>query len=69
MKVWTNTKFEGHYPVGVSAVVVANTKELAAFILNQKLLAHGLKQTAKADDMEWLPTDHEQAVVLNNGDY
>lgn len=69
MKVWTNTKFEGHNPVGVAAVVVADTPELAAYILNQKLLAYGLEQTAKAEDMDWLPTDHEQAVVLNDGHY
>lgn len=69
MKVWTNTKFEGHYPVGVAAVVVADTDMQAAEVLNQKLLAHGLKATAKAEQFERLPTTHQMAVVLCDGDY
>lgn len=69
MKVWTNTKFDGHYPVGVAAVVVADTAMQAAAVLNQKLLAHGLKATAKDEQFERLQTTHQMAVVLCDGDY
>lgn len=69
MKVWMNTKFEGHNPVGVAAVVVADDAMQAAAILNQKLLAHGLKASANAEQFERLPTTHQNAVVLNDGDY
>lgn len=69
MKVWTNTKFEGHWPVGVAAVVVAETPQMAAAVLNQKLEAHGLSKTAVPDQFELLPTTHTLAIVLNDGDY
>lgn len=69
MKVWTNTKFQGHWPVGTAAVVVADTAEQAAELLNNALICRGLGRTAIAADFEKLPTNRPIAVVLNNGDY
>jgi len=69
MNVWTNTKFHGHYPVGTAAVVVAANEQLAAAVLNQKLLAHGLAASATPEQFERLPTTHTLAVVLCDGNY
>lgn len=69
MKVWTNNKFPGHYPVGTGAVVVAENKQLAAAVLNQKLLARGLPAGATPEQFERLSTTHTLAVVLCDGNY
>ena len=69
MKVWTNNKFHGHYPVGTAAVVVAESEQMAAAVLNQKLLAHGLAASATPEQFERLPTTHTLAVVLCDGNY
>ena len=69
MKVWTNTKFQGHYPIGTAAVVVAESEQMASAVLNQKLLSHGLKASAAPEQFERLPTTHTLAVVLCDGNY
>lgn len=69
MKVWTNTQFEGHWPVGVAAVVIADTRGQAAQMLNQALLSRGLSATAKEDQFDPLPTNKPLVVILRDGDY
>lgn len=69
MKVWTNTDFEGHWPVGVAAVVVADTAGQAAELLNNALQERGLGRTAQADQFAELPTSRQLAVILRDGDY
>lgn len=67
--VFTSTKFEGFYPVGVAAVVIADDHDEAARILNKKLGESGLaKNSAMPCDMELL-TDEKQAVILCDGNY
>lgn len=44
MKVYTTTKFTGVWPVGVSAVVVAEDKEEALKLLKLKIREHRLVQ-------------------------
>ena len=69
MNVWTNIEFIGYYPVGSAVVVVANTAQAAAKMLNGKLLELGLKETATAEQFQLLPTKRESVVILNDGNY
>jgi hypothetical protein len=71
MKTWINTKFEGFYPVGTSAVVAAKTKtkEEAANLLNNELVKVGLKPTAKAADFEHFPVKEPNVRILADGNY
>lgn len=67
MKVF-HCNFEGHYPVGAAAVVVAENNIHAAQLLNVELEKERLKPVI-AQDMIELDTDGPRAVVLCNGDY
>ena len=69
MKVWTITGFEGHWPVGTAAVVVAETADQAAETLNAELRHRGLSPSAKAEGFDELQTHQRGAVVLCDGDY
>lgn len=69
MNVWTNTEFEGFWPVGVAAVVVADDAEEAALLLNDELKRVGLRPIANAKQFVRMPTHIKGAVILNNGDY
>lgn len=69
MKVWTNTEFKGHYPVGTAAAVVADTAREAAALLNAELKEHGLEASATADQFVELSTAMAHAVVLCDGNY
>lgn len=68
MKVFYNRTFYGHYPVGTSAVVVADDAAAAAELLEVELRYQGLAQRVYALDMFELEMK-PQAVVLQNGDY
>ena len=67
MKVWTNTQFEWHYPVGVVAVAV--TKDQAAHMLNDQLEQRGLSRSAKADQFDPVVTSRTAVVILLDGNY
>ncbi len=67
--MWTNTDFEGHWPVGVAAVVVADTAGQAAELLNNELEKRGLGRTAKPEQFAAMPTSRPLAVVLLDGAY
>lgn len=69
MKVWVNTEFTGHYPVGTAAVVVAATAEDAARFLNSALAERGLDSSAEAGQFVQLKTSKEAVVILNDGNY
>lgn len=70
MRVWTTTKFEGHYPVGVSAVVIAATAKEAAQLLQDKLHEAGLSpSTVNVEDFEEVDTTTPGATILNDGNY
>lgn len=69
MKVWTNTEFTGHYPVGTAAVVVADTREQAAGLLNAALEEANLVPTATAEQFTRVVTSRPHAVVLLDGNY
>ncbi len=69
MKVWTNNKFHGRYPVGTAAVVVADTAGQAAELLAAELKQTGLLVTVTEDQFEQLPTDRNSVRVLCDGNY
>lgn len=69
MKIWYNTKFDGHYPVGSAAIVSAKTKEEAAVILGCALVDIGLKQKIDAEDMIEFDTDRGSFAILRDGNY
>lgn len=69
MKVWTTTDFAGHYPVGVAAVVCADTAMQAAELLNVQLRARGLAGDATAEGMQRFVTSKPGCEILSDGDY
>lgn len=69
MNIYTCTKFNGFYPVGTAAVVVANTARFAAAQLNYELAELGLNPTAKQEDMVLINTDAPNVVILCDGNY
>lgn len=68
MKLWTNNKFTGHYPVGTAAVVVADTAQEAADFLNLFLAEAGIEQ-CEAEQFEEMPFADGQVRILNDGNY
>lgn len=66
MKVWTNVEFEGLWPVGAAAVVVAETAERAADLLRP---VAPKPETVRAEDFREVDTSTEHALVLNDGNY
>lgn len=70
MKVFTCTNFTGHYPVGVAAVVIAETAEDAAEDLNYKLRERGLPGDATPQSMMEFPADGRESIrILCDGNY
>ena len=68
MKVFTCTNFEGFYPVGTAAVVVAENVTEADMLLRNKLNSIGLQQ----DDeliLEELSLNSSVVVILRDGNY
>ena len=66
LKVYYNTDFEGLWPVGTSAVVVAESAEQAELLLTDKLAAIGL---AYRGTMTELDITVPNAIILQDGDY
>jgi hypothetical protein len=69
MDVFTHTSFSGHWPVGVAAVVVAESEQQALEILNAALKSFGLPGDATTNGLKKVDTSSVQAVILNDGDY
>ena len=72
MKIYCTTDFEGHWPVGTSAVIVAKDKGHAHRLLEKELKKHGLELEGfcgcKVTFDEVDPTV-AKAIVLQEGDY
>lgn len=69
MKVWTNTEFTGHWPVGTAAVVVADTPNQACEALNAQLRSIGLPGNARSEDFRLIVTSKPNVTILRDGDY
>lgn len=70
LRVYTTTDFEGHYSVGVAAIVVAADKGHARRILLKQCIAHHIPQATDCD-FKFVELDVSKcgAVVLNDGNY
>lgn len=66
LKVYYNTDFEGLWPVGVSAVVVAESEMQAIELLTEELQKRGL---AYRGTMQEIDTTIASAIILQDGDY
>ena len=69
MKIYTNTQFDGAYPVGTAAVIIAESPEAAARLLNGELESIGLSPSAKAKDMTHINSRRAAAHILCDGEY
>lgn len=69
MNVYTHNQFEGRYPVGTAAVVVAKNAQDAAILLENKLVSIGLKQTIKPADLKEVNVKVPDCIILQDGDY
>lgn len=69
MKVFTNNLFEGFYPVGTAAVVIAEDKQDAARLLSNALSDTLLCPDVNAGDMIEIDTTEESCVILCDGSY
>jgi hypothetical protein len=65
MKVFYSNDFEGMWPVGTAAVVVAEDEQDAKLLLGAEI-----KWTNNRDfTVQELDLSERKAVILNNGDY
>lgn len=70
MRVFTSTTFDGFWPVGSAAVVVASNAEEAKEYLLKALEAHGLPQRDPSGvTVRELPVDRVFARILCDGNY
>lgn len=61
--------FQGRYPVGAAAVVVANNKYHAKEKLESKLAEIGLEQKIPIDALHRVATWEPSVTILCDGDY
>ena len=69
MKIYFNRTFKGHYPVGTSAVIVAESRVAGRKLLEAELERHGLLQKIPAADMQEIDVTEAQVVILCDGNY
>ncbi len=68
MKVFTCTTFEGKFPVPVAAVIVAETQQQAADMLNEWQRKEGRDADVELQEMIEMQTDAPMVVMLSNGE-
>lgn len=69
MRVFVSTDFEGHWPVGTSAIVVAPNKNSAVSLLSKAIRAAGLPGDPKQFTVREIKLDTAKAEVLQDGNY
>lgn len=68
MRLFTTTDFQGHWPVGTSAVIVADSNVHAVELMQEALKDEGLDHRQSFTMQEIDPTQ-PKAHILQNGDY
>ena len=68
MKIYVCTDFEGFWPAGTAAVMVASSEEEAIQLLLDKLKAIGLSQS-KTPNVSRVPQARPTVQILNDGTY
>jgi len=69
MKIFYSTSFKGHYPVGTTALIVAEDIEKAANQLSCELKEHGLSQPININQITEINTTTPRCFILQDGDY
>lgn len=69
MKVFTSTDFEGFWPVGTAAVIIAESEEDALEALMLKLKEIGLSRQERMPTVQRLPANKRRVVILDDGNY
>lgn len=69
MKVWISSDFEGHYPVGTAAVIVAKNEKEAKRLLIEAAAPGGLVLNAEDFDVEEVDLTKPGATILCDGNY
>ncbi|MDE2105955.1 MAG: hypothetical protein KGL39_52520 [Patescibacteria group bacterium] len=70
MKTFYHKSFTGHYPIGVSAIIVAENAKEATELLNLTLKQdHALNGDAAEGDLVEVDTTRQQAIVIGDGNY
>ena len=69
MKIYTCTQFQGYYPVGAAAIVVAKNAEEAAQMLTNRLAVMGLPQIIGVSHMEGVLSSVPSVTILCDGNY
>ncbi len=67
MKVFTCNDFEGHWPVGTAAIIVAETEDEAIGELGQRLLDRGLPGIGFS--LNELDLSSSSVLILCDGNY
>lgn len=66
MTTFYNDTFEGFYPVGTAAIVMADNQEEAAKLLEEALVIEGLPQHIDPDSMKIV---EDRVTIVCNGNY
>lgn len=69
MNIYTCTGFQGHYPVGTAAVVVAQDRGHARRLLNRELAAQNLPEITDLKQIQLVDSTVAKATILLNGEY
>lgn len=71
MKVFANIAFKGRYPVGTSAIIIAESEKHAVELLSDELFRRGLDQNIPIREADMIEIDvvNPMASILNDGDY
>lgn len=70
MKIYVCTDHDGHWPVGVASVIVAEDEAQAQALLDAALIEHGLRTSEKYPyTFQELDVSAPHAQVLLDGDY
>jgi hypothetical protein len=67
MKVFYSDDFPGHWPVGTSAVVVAEDEQQARHLISEELKNHGL--SFEGCTLEEVDTATAHAIIIQDGEY
>lgn len=72
MKIFYTNEFEGVWPTGTAAIIVAKDEKAAKLLFEAEAQRQGLtgKQSDGSDiNLKELGLKNEQAIILNNGGY
>jgi hypothetical protein len=69
MNVYACTGFNGFYPVGTAAIIMARGRKEAAKLLSAELIKIGLDGDVTEEEMCLIDTEHLGVYILLDGDY